>query len=87
MPALYVKGGFDDTARGPIWGRAQFDDYMAHRFHQPSDQYSPDWDVHGALDDLTLYYAVGNRVARSRRFPHWYPNSEFRMSRTRETAP
>jgi Zn-dependent M28 family amino/carboxypeptidase len=87
VPALYTKGGFDDTARGPIWGRAQFDDYMAHRFHQPSDQYSPDWDVRGALDDLTLYYAVGNRVARSRRFPHWYPNSEFRMSRNREAAP
>jgi Zn-dependent M28 family amino/carboxypeptidase len=34
VPALYAKGGFDDTARGPIWGRAQLDDYMAHRFHR-----------------------------------------------------
>jgi Zn-dependent M28 family amino/carboxypeptidase len=87
VPTLYAKSGLDDTGRGPVWGRAQLDDYMAHRFHQPSDQYSADWDVRGALDDLRLYYEVGNRVARSRRFPRWYPNSEFRLSRTREAPP
>jgi Zn-dependent M28 family amino/carboxypeptidase len=87
VPALYAKSGLDDTARGPVWGRAQLDDYMTHRFHQPGDQYSTDWDVRGAIDDLALYYEVGNRVARSRRFPRWYPNSEFRLSRTREAAP
>ena len=87
VPALYAKGGLDDTARGPVWGRAQLDDYMAHRYRQPSDQYSPDLDVRGALDDLRLYYDVGNRVAHSRRFPRWYPNSEFRVSRYRGAAP
>ena len=87
VPALYAKGGFDDAARGPAWGRAQIDDYMAHRYRQPGDQYSADWDVRGAVDDLTLYYEVGNRVARTRRFPRWYPNSEFRISRDRKTAP
>ena len=87
VPALYATSGLDDTARGPVWGRAQLDDYMAHRFHQPTDQYSADWDVRGAIDDLTLYYEVGNRVARSRRFPRWYPNSEFRLSRNREASP
>ncbi len=87
VPALYAKGGLDDSARGPIWGRARLDDYVAHRYRQPSDQYSPDWDVRGALEDLTLYYDVGNRVARTRRFPRWYPNSEFRVSRDRRAAP
>lgn len=87
VPALYAKGGFDDTARGPVWGRAQFDDYMAHRYRQPSDQYSPDWDVRGALDDLRLYYDVGNRVARSRRYPRWYLTSEFRASRDHTASP
>ena len=87
VPALYAKGGLDDSARGPVRGRAQLDDYMAHRYHQPSDQYSPDLDVRGALDDLKLYYDVGNRVAHSRRFPRWYPNSEFRVSRVRGAAP
>jgi Zn-dependent M28 family amino/carboxypeptidase len=87
VPVLYVQGGIDDSARGPAWGRAQLEDYFALRYHQPSDQYTADWDVRGALDDLTLYYEVGNRIARSRRFPRWYPNSEFRVSRERGPAP
>jgi Zn-dependent M28 family amino/carboxypeptidase len=87
VPVLFAKGGFDDTARGPAWGRARLEDYMAHRYHQPSDQYSADWDVRGALDDLTLYYDVGNRVAHTRRFPRWYPTSEFRVSRDRGADP
>ena len=87
VPALYAKGGLDDSARGPVWGRAQLDDYMKHRYRQPSDQYTADWDVRGAIDDLRLYYGVGDREARSRRFPRWYPNSEYRVSRDRRSAP
>ena len=87
VPPLYAMGGFDDSARGPVWGRAQFDDYMMHRYRQPGDQYSADWDVRGALDDLMLYHEVGNRVARTRRFPRWYPNSEFRLSRDHQAEP
>ena len=49
---MYVKAGIDDSARGPAWGQAQLDDYMAHRYRQPSDKYSADWDVRGALEDL-----------------------------------
>jgi len=80
VPALYVKAGIDDSARGPVWGQAQIDDYMARRYRQTSDKYAEDWDVRGAVDDLTLYYAVGDRLARSRRYPRWFPSSEFSSS-------
>jgi Zn-dependent M28 family amino/carboxypeptidase len=78
VPVLYAQGGFDNAARGPSWGHEQSDDYVAHRFAQTGDQYSPDWDVRGALDDLRLYYEVGYRVAHGRHFPRWYAGSEFR---------
>lgn len=81
VPVLYAKGGIDDSARGPVFGQAQIDEYMTHRYHQATDKYSPDWDVRGMLDDLELFYEVGNRMARSRHFPHWYPNSDFRGGR------
>lgn len=88
VPALYAKAGLDDTARGPVWGRTQLEDYLTHRYRQASDKYDADWDVRGALEDLRLYYDIGNRLARSRRFPRWYPNSEFRSSvRARDAAP
>ncbi len=83
VPALYTQAGIDSAARGPVWGKAQIDDYFAHRYRQPSDQYAADWDVGGAVTDLTLDYQLGIRIASGRRFPRWYPNSEFRASHHR----
>jgi len=86
VPALYFQGGIDDSARGPAWGQAQLDDYMMHRYRQLGDKYSADWDVRGTVEDLRLYYDVGNRLARTRRFPLWYPSSEFSISRPRASG-
>jgi len=80
VPALLATAGIDDSARGPVWGQARLDDYLMNRYDQPGDKYSPDWDLRGTLDDLRLYYEVGSRLARSRHYPRWYPNSEFRVS-------
>lgn len=80
VPALFVKAGIDDSARGPQWGQAQLEDYFAHRYRQPGDKYSEDWDIRGAVEDLELYRAVGERLAGTRRFPRWYPSSEFSAS-------
>jgi Zn-dependent M28 family amino/carboxypeptidase len=81
VPALYVKGGVDDEGRGPQWGESQFDDYLAHRYRQAADKYSEEWDLRGAVQDLELYRAIGERLADSRKFPRWLPNSEFSGSR------
>jgi Zn-dependent M28 family amino/carboxypeptidase len=78
VPALIFGAGLDDSARGPAWGQAQRAEYRLKRYYEPTDQYSADWDVRGTLDDLRLYYEVGIRLTHSRRFPRWYPNSEFR---------
>lgn len=81
VPALYVKSGVDDEARGPQWGQAQFEDYRAHRYRQAGDKYSENWDLRGAVEDLELYLEVGLRLADTRRFPRWFPNSEFSGNR------
>ena len=83
IPVLYTQAGIDSSARGPAWGKAHIEDYFEHRFRQPGDQYSPDWELSGAVNDLTLYYQVGMRLAGSKRFPRWYPNSEFRTAHHR----
>jgi len=86
VPVLYLRAGIDSAARGPARGKAQIEDYFAHRYRQVSDQYSSDWDISGAVFDLMLDYHVGLRIANSRRFPRWYPNSEFRTSHRRADA-
>lgn len=87
VPALYVKSGVDDEARGPQWGASQLEDYRAHRYRQAADRYTEDWDVRGAVEDLELYRAVGERLANSRRFPRWFPNSEFSGNRAHPLPP
>jgi len=87
VPAFSVNEGALFKGHDLAWGEDKQRDYVAHRYHQPSDQYSPDSDVRGAVDDLRLYYSVGMRVAHSRRFPRWYPNSEFRVSRDDKAGP
>lgn len=87
VPVLYTQAGIDSAARGPVWGRAQIDDYFAHRYRQPGDRYSADWDVSGPVTDLNLDYHIGLRIANSRRFPRWYPNSEFRAPRRASSSP
>jgi Zn-dependent M28 family amino/carboxypeptidase len=74
VPALYAVAGIDDAARGRDYGKSKRMDYLAHFYRQPTDQYSPDWNVGGALEDLTMYYEVGGRVANTRQFPRWTPN-------------
>jgi Zn-dependent M28 family amino/carboxypeptidase len=83
VPVIYTQAGIDSAARGPVWGKAAIEDYFARRFRQPSDQYAADWDVGGAVTDLNLDYQLGIRIASSRRFPRWNPNSEFRGSHLR----
>jgi Zn-dependent M28 family amino/carboxypeptidase len=85
VPALEFKAGIDDSARGPEYGLGQLDDFMAHRYRQPDDRYD-EWKLGGALEDLKLYYQVGERLAATRRFPRWYPDSEFSASHGQAAA-
>jgi len=87
VPALYAEAGLDDAEHGPAWGKARYDDYYAHRYHEPSDVYLETWDLRGAMQDLSLYLAVGVRLSRERRFPNWNPESEFRPIRDKFRPP
>jgi len=83
VPMLYTKAGIDSPGHGADYGKRWLDDYTAKRYHQPSDEYSPDWDVSGTLQDLQVYYDVGLAIANSTRWPNWRADSEFRAIRDR----
>jgi Zn-dependent M28 family amino/carboxypeptidase len=81
VPALYFKLGTDDREHGEEWGRQQQEDYIANRYHKPSDQYDPSLDFRGSMQDIELFYAVGSRVANERDWPEWNRGNEFRATR------
>jgi Zn-dependent M28 family amino/carboxypeptidase len=62
------------------------DKYTAERYHKPSDEYDPNWDLSGAVDDLRLLFRVGYELANESTFPNWSEGSEFRAKRDRDMA-
>ncbi|HJS22294.1 MAG TPA: M28 family metallopeptidase [Steroidobacteraceae bacterium] len=81
VPALYFKLGTDDREHGEAGGRQLQEDYVANRYHKPSDQYDPSLDLRGSMQDVELFFAVGNRVAKEKGWPEWYRGNEFRAAR------
>ena len=55
-------------------------------YHQPADEYSPDWDFTGIAADAELLHAVGLRLANSCDWPNWSEDSEFRSARDRTAS-
>ncbi|HYD45917.1 MAG TPA: M28 family peptidase [Phenylobacterium sp.] len=81
VPAMYAKGGQDLVNGGVAAGKAAADDYIAKRYHQPDDEFSPNWNWDGALKDLQLQYAVGRALADSGDWPEWNEGAEFKAAR------
>lgn len=79
VPMLDGGSGQDKVVGGVAAGKAAAEDYVAHRYHKPADQYDPHWDWSGAVEDLTVYYQLGRTLAdRPGLWPNWYPTAEFR---------
>lgn len=81
VPMAYgaSAGDFRDA---PVEPRiAARNDYRANRYHQAGDEWSADWDYAGAIEDLSVYYAMGRALADSRDWPQWKPGSEFGPAR------
>lgn len=81
IPALYAKSGIDSLEHGPEWGKKQKEEYISERYHKPSDEWDPKWDLRGAAQDLQLYFDVGYRLSMEDSWPAWSADSEFRKIR------
>lgn len=78
VPALYIGSGrkFVDTTKA-----AAAQDYVKNHYHRPSDEYSDSWNLEGAIDDLSLIYLLGSKLANSDAWPVWKDGSEFKKLR------
>ena len=81
VPMLYAESGEDLVNGGVAAGHAAAEDYRANRYHQPSDEYDPNWDWSGAIRDLSINYRIGRELAESDAWPNWYEGDEFRAIR------
>jgi Zn-dependent M28 family amino/carboxypeptidase len=86
VPAISFRSGQNLVAGGTAAGQKAAAEYNDKRYHQPSDEWSPDWDLTGAAVDTGLLYTLGRELAESRRWPEWEPGSEFKAVRDRTST-
>lgn len=86
VPMAYPKGA-GDFRDEPVAARVALrDDYGANRYHQANDEWLPEMDFRGAVEDLEVVWSVGLTLANSRDWPGWKDGSEFGPVRERSAG-
>lgn len=86
VPMLYADGGDDMIEGGRAAGQAAGREYTANRYHKPQDEYSPDWNMEGMVEDVTALSEVGLQIAQSEDWPTWFEGNEFKAIREADLA-
>ena len=81
VPILYARGGTVERNHGADYITERNADYVKNRYHSPADEVNDNWDVDAAVEDLVLFFNIGNRLANSTEWPQWYEGNEFRAIR------
>ncbi|MBA4055986.1 MAG: peptidase M28, partial [Marivirga sp.] len=85
VPALFIGTGIDHVEKGKEYGKQFEDIYNKERYHQPSDEFTPEkWDLSGAQQDAELLFQVGKRLAFEEKWPQWKKGSEFKAIRDKK---
>ena len=83
VPAISFQSGRDLINGGREAGDARAKAYTANNYHQPSDEFDPNWDVRGFEADGALLFELGQKLANSRTWPEWKDGAEFKAARDR----
>jgi Zn-dependent M28 family amino/carboxypeptidase len=81
VPAISFKPGNNLVTGGLARGQQLAAEYNTKRYHQPDDEYNPQWNMTGIAQDAALLHAVGRSLANSRQWPNWSSDSQFRSVR------
>ena len=81
-----IAGASDLVEGGKQAGQAWVDAYTGKCYHQACDAWGPDWNLDGAVQDIDIFYRIGDELARSARWPGWKAGSEFKAIREESVA-
>ncbi|HEY4735115.1 MAG TPA: M28 family peptidase [Gemmatimonadaceae bacterium] len=81
IPAVSIGAGDEYVGHPLAWGQQQEEDYTAHRYHQPSDEYRADFDLSGAAQLAEIVYRLGTAIGNANTIPTWNATAEFKALR------
>ena len=86
IPAFSVDQGELFEGHDEAWGREKFKDFVAHNYHQPSDEYHADWDFRGNAKMASFGVILGWLASEQSRPVEWLPGDEFEAARKASEA-
>lgn len=81
IPAFSIDPGDLFEGHDEAWGRAQSDDFVAHHYHQPSDEYHADWDFRGNAKMARFGFVLGWLASAQSKPVEWQSGDEFESAR------
>jgi Zn-dependent M28 family amino/carboxypeptidase len=87
VPAFSIGEGTLYRGHDAAWGLAKDDDYTAHRYHNFSDNYTPDMDFTGNAKLARFGLELGWQAITAPASISWRPGDEFEPARKKSLAP
>lgn len=81
VPGIYLHAGINVIGKPDGWGKEQLEKWVEKTYHQPSDEYDPNWDLRGAINDIRMLAHVGLAIADGQVAPAWNKGDEFEAAR------
>ena len=81
VPAVSIDSGSDYVDHDMEWKEANKDAWINANYHQPSDEYSDDWDMAGVMQIAKFVLSATYDIANSDVTPEWNEGQEFKEVR------
>jgi len=81
VPSFSINEGIKYAGHPAEWGDEQAKDFTAHRYHQPSDEYSPAMDFTGDAVIARFGFVLGSMAAWQPTLAGWVLGDEFEAAR------
>ncbi|MFC1519128.1 M28 family metallopeptidase [Pseudomonadota bacterium] len=85
VPAVFAGGGSVPLDEQTAQYKQQMQKLMKGCYHNVCDHYREEWDLSGALQDISVYYQAAETLANSQDWPGYYEASEFNRLRPAKT--
>jgi Zn-dependent M28 family amino/carboxypeptidase len=81
IPAFSIDQGRLFEGHDEAWGRDKFADFVAHHYHQPSDEFHEDWDFRGNAKMARFGLVLGWLASEQTKPVEWQAGDEFEAAR------
>ena len=81
VPAFSIGQGTHFAGHDAAWGVAQAEDFNAHHYHQPSDEYKASMDFRGDAKMARFGLILGWEASSLEKSVEWQPGDEFEAAR------